>query len=297
MAKRYAFVSDIRGNVAANASGTYTLRYPASGRLQNAKTIFVENGALATLDAIRTKITEMRWTLPGNNSEVIRRIRPADYLAILAVNGYQNAVGLLPQYFAEPWRALVMDEEMLALEMRRYGQFLDLEIDVTNGANPLVIQKANFEVDDRPSVDDAGKPIGTVMDYTTQTENPGGGNPDILLDPLNGPLQRLYVVTPSTVTLSRVKVKAGVRGETTLYDLTQTALEPGLQFQLKEFGLTIPAAYAVPGGTNANMWPIVFDNNQQLRNDIIPQGVPLRVELFLSAGAQVKIIRETRLSR
>ena len=295
MAKQFLYATDVTGVVAASSSGKMTVKYPPSGRYANLKTTVVKSGAVATLDVIRTSITEMRAILPGNNAEVISRIRPADYLAILAANGYTNAAGLLPRYWGEPWRATVVDEEILALDARRYGG-IHYEYDVTNDANPLSFQH-DYEFDDRPSVDAAGREFFGIINHTTQIEDLGGGEPVVVLDPVDGDIQRLYIVTPSTVTLSRVQVMLGQSGNVVPYDRTQTATYPGLQWQLKDMGMTIPAAYAVPGGTNANIWPLVFDNNQQLRNIVATAGTPVRLKLTLSAAAQVRIIRETRLAR
>lgn len=292
MAKRFKTITDTTAVPGASASGSFRTRIPSNdGRLQNVKATILKGASLATLDEIRVAITELRLKL---GTDDVRKISAADYLAILQANGYTLRAGILPYFLAEPWRATVMDTELLALEMRRYGAYVDLELDVTNTATALAF---NFktETEDTPKTQD-GQPLFAMIDWTHQNESVGGGDRNILLDPLSGPLQRLYIVTPSGVTLSRVKVFFGRGNDSKRYDITQTATQPELVMQLDEMGLAIPTTYTSATGSR-NMWPVVFDNSQNLRDRIANAGTDVRIELTLSAAADIDIIRETLVSR
>lgn len=297
MGKTYKIVNDVTSVPGASASGSLRARIPSDGRLAAVKIVVTKGGSLATVDEMRVALTQLRFSL---GTDDVRKIRACDYFAILALNGYTVEAGLLEYFFAEPWRATVSDEELLALETRRYGAYVDFEIDVTNTATALAFE-FNTEIDDRPKTmlgaDGKEAPVFGMIDWTDQGQVLGSGTKSVLLDDYPGALQRLYIVTPAATVLSRVRVLQGRSGTEVLYDRTQTATNPGLKTQLKGLGMSIPAAYTSPGAVSTNMWPVVFDNNQQLRNRIADPGTPIRVELTLSAQADVNIIRESFVGR
>lgn len=287
--KFFNILSDIRGQVGASASGTISVRIPTTGRIFNLKAQVARGSSLATLAQMRAAITEMRVLL---GSEVIRRLSFAEYEFILNANNYTVEAGLMPLYFAEPWRALVLDEEILALEARRY-ETLTLEIDVTNDTTALSFN-FDYEFDTRAKLGMDGKPTLGIIDYTRQIESLGAGDPIFKLDPLNGALQRIHILVPDSVTLSRVRL---LDGETAIYDRYQTTTNPGLKHQLKDMGMTIPAAHALQSSLGSHTaWPLIPDNNQQLRN-FLDNGASLRLQLSLSASCSVRIIRETQFAR
>jgi hypothetical protein len=295
MGRQFLLVNDVTGVPGASVSGSLRARIPSDGRLMAVKTVVTKGGALATLDEMRVALTECRFVL---GTEDVRKIRACDYFAIQALNGFAPEAGLFEYFYAEPWRATVADEEVLGLETRRYGPYVDFEVDVTNTATPLAFE-FNTEIDDRPKVAPDGQPIFGMVDWTSQgTGVLGSGVKNILLDKFDGALQRLYITSPSaTTTISRVRILRGRSGNNVIYDRTQTATNPGLKSQLKGMGMTIPAAYTSPGAVSQNMWPVVFDNNQQLRNRIAEPGEDIRVEITHSAAAEFNIIRESLIAR
>lgn len=293
MSKFFNVLTDVKGVPAASASNTVTTDIPTDGRVLNVKTNVARGNALATLAQMRAGITQMRLKL---GAEVLRQISFAEYEFILNANNYPVEAGMLPQYFAEPWRALVLDEEMLALDAYRYAaDGVKLELDVTNDATAFSFAQS-YEWDNRQKIDPGtGKPTLSLIDYSLQTENPGGsGAQQFKLQTLNGVLQRLHILTPDSVTLSRVRLLVG---QTPIYDITQTTTNPGLKHQLKDMGMVIPAAHALQGALGShNSWPVIPDNNQQLRN-AFENGASLGLEVTLSGPAPIRIIRETRMAR
>lgn len=280
-------LTEVKGVPAASASGTIRVELPTTGRVLNIKSQIARGAVLATLAQIRAAITEVRLIL---GAEVVRRWSAAEMLAVQEGNNFAIEDGLLAMFLAEPWRATVMDEELLSLDLRNYASAA-LELDVTNDATALSFN-FNWKIDDRAKVGPNGQPVRGMLGWTAQTENIGGGEPIFKLDPLNGALQRLWLVTPNTTTVTRVRVLAG---ETPFYDLSNTTTNPSLKHQLKDMGMKIPTAYVV-GGVTYNVWPIVFDNNQQLRAAIGDTG-GLRLQVTHSTGATVRILRETQIDR
>lgn len=297
MGKTFNFAPEIKNVPGANRSGTARIAFePSDGRLLNFALTVTKNGALATVAEMQAAMTELRLILTGGglkNAETVRTISAAEYFAILDANGYTNEAGLFPMFLAEYFRATVQDEELIGLEMRRYDK-VEVEIDITQDANPIDIQCDVETADELKTIKQDGKDVQVVgiISHTRQTEKIGGGDPIIKLDPCNGPLNRLFLYYPATMALTRVRV---LRGDNPIYDRYNTALRPGLKQQLKPMGLRIPANVTINGVAH-KVFPVVFDNNQQLRNAQNPNG--LRLQVFNDTGADaLRIVRETQLAR
>ncbi len=286
--KDFLRLSDVRATVGASATGKMSVILPKNCRINNIGPKIVKNGALATVAQLRLAIGQISLVLTVNGREtIVSQFTAGEWFAILEANGYTLNAGLMKLFFAEPWRALVLDEEATSLEMRNY-EAGRLDIDVTNDANPLGFvfdAKVGYDAKLDPV---SGKPFKGLITRDRQTANVGGGaGVQIVLNKVAGQLQRLFIFTPSSVTLSRVVLKRGV---TPSYDFSQTATEPGLADQLADNGMKIPSTFTTAEGT-FNCWPLVLDNNQQLR-DGEPNPNDLALYLDLSAASQVRIVRE-----
>lgn len=285
--KLFSVLTDVRSVPAANAAGTARINIPPVGRIMNIKGQVVKGAALATLDDMRKAIREVRFIL---GTEVVRRWSFAQIAAVLEANGYPVENGMFDYIFAEAWRALVTDEEVLAVDVRRYTT-IALELDIVNDATPLEFT-FDYEYDELPKIDDKGNQIAGIIGHTRQTENLGGGEPVFKLDPLNGALQRMHIIVPVDVDVNRIRV---LQGDTAIYDRWNTATRPGIRQQLKEMGMRIPANFVEFDGT-FKIIPVVFDNNQQIRR-ALTDTAGLKIQLNLSAACAVKILRETQLNR
>lgn len=285
--KLFSVLTDIRSVPGANASGTARINIPPVGRIMNIKGQVTKGAALATLDDMRKAMREVRFIL---GTEVVRRWSFAQIAAVLEANNYPIENGMFDYIFAEAWRALVTDEEVLAVDVRRYST-IALEIDIVNDATPLDFT-FDYEYDELPKIDANGNQIGGIISHTRESIEVGGGEPTFKLDPLNGPLQRLHLIVPASVSVDRVRI---LQGDTAIFDRWNTATRPGIRQQLKEMGMKMPANYLEHDGTY-KIIPVVFDNNQQIRR-ALTDTAGLKVQLNISAGCTVKILRETQLNR
>lgn len=290
--KTFPTLTDVKGVPNANDSSKVTLNIPAgtapgAGRLLNLRILVSKGAAPATLAEIRNGVREISFNL---GTETVQRCKVSELFMEQDHNGYTVENGIIDLFLAEPWRASVTDEEVLGVELRRY-QAVSVEFDVVNDATPLSFQ-FDPEIDDRPKVDSAGQPILGMISKNVQIENVGGGVASVLLNVLNGPLQRVYIQYPSTATVSRVKL---MQGDTVLYDRVQTTTKKGLTAQHKGMGMRIPSNFTDYAGT-WSVWPIMFDNNQQLRNAIL-NPVGLKIELTIDTAATIRLLRLTQLAR
>jgi hypothetical protein len=289
--KLYSTLPDVRSVPTAGQTGPMRINIPCVGRVHNIKTIVTKGAALATLNEMRLGLGEVRLVL---DTYVYRRWRFSEYLAMLEANGYVNEDGMFPFFFSEPWRASVTDEEKLALALGgRYTQAA-LEVDVTQAATPFAFQVA-YEYDYLEKVvpqgfPTAGAPLKGIIGHSVQVENVGGGEPIIMLNKQGNPIQRIFIKAPSTVAVERVIV---LTGDSVLFDRWNTNARPELKMQLKDMGLSIPANYTDALGTFKTI-PVIFDNNQQVRV-ALPPGGDLRLQLKLSAAAQLQLLLETQV--
>jgi hypothetical protein len=286
--KLFSVLPDVRAVPLASQTGPMRVNIPTVGRVMRICGICTKGSALATLNEMRLGLGETRFIL---NTEVVRRWNFAEYLAVYEANGFPADAGQIEHIFAEMWRATVTDEEKLSLALGGRYVTASLEIDVTQGATPYAFE-FSYEYDMLEKVTTDGVKILGIISHTTQNENVGGGEPTIMLNKLNGPLQRMWIVVPSTVSVNRVRV---LQGDTALYDRWNTATRPEIAQQLKYMGMTIPANFTTANGT-FKMVPVIFDNNQQLRNTIAISD-SLRLQINLSAAAQVRLLFETQLQR
>lgn len=292
MAKNFPTLTDVKGVPGANDTSKVILKIPAgrdpgTGRLLNLRILVSKGAAAATLAEIRAGVRELSFNL---GTESVQRLKVSEIFMEQAVNGYTVEDGIIDIFLAEPWRALVTDEEILAPDLRNY-EAASIEFDVVNGATPLAFQ-FDAEFDDRPKVDSANKPILGMISKNVQIENIGGGVASFLFNVLNGPLQRCFLQYPSTATVTQVKI---FQGDTVLYNRVQTAAKKGLTAQLKGMGMVIPANYTDYAAT-WSCWPVIFDNNQQLRNAIM-NPVGLRIEITVDTACTVRLLRETQIGR
>jgi hypothetical protein len=241
---------------------------------------------------MKLAIGEVRWLL---NTRVVRKLFFAEYLAMLEANGYINEDGLFPYYWAEPWRAQVADEELLSLALAGRFATAALEFDLAQPAVALDFDMA-YEFDNQAKVmpaggPNAGAPVLGILGHSVQVENLGGGTPRILLDPFEGALQRMWVVVPVAVNITRVKI---VQGLTTFYDRWNTDAKPEIERSLKDAGMVMPANFATAQGA-FKMVPVILDNNQRIANNVsITAG--LTVELTMDAPAPTRLIIEHTLN-
>lgn len=283
----FSTLPDVRSVPGANLSGSMRVNIPIVGRIFSIKAQVTKGGALASLEDMKKAIGEVRLIL---NSEVVRRCKLAEYFAAIEVNGFQNEDGLISYHLSEPWRAIVADDELLALDVRRYAS-VALEMDVTNDATPLEFT-FDFEYDELAKVNAAGQQIVGMVSHTNQTENLGGGEPIMILNPLNGALMRMHFVVPAHVDVTRVRV---LQGDTAIYDRWNTPTRPGIAQQLKDMGMRIAEQFTTANGSFKSI-PIVFDSNQLVRT-ALTDTTGLKLQVSLSTGCAVNLLRETFLPR
>lgn len=286
--KLFSRLPDVRGVPPAGQANTVRVNIPTVGRLLNIKGAVLQAGAAATLAVMKSAIGEVRLLL---NSEVIRKWRFAEILAVLETNGYVNEDGLFPIYLAEPWRATVLDEELLSLQMAGRYEQVALEFELIQPATPLEFD-FGYEYDLAPKVDKDGKAIYGILGHTLQVENPGAGEPIVPLNKFVGALQRLHLVIPSTADIERVRI---LQGDNTLYDRYNTAAKPEIARSLKDMGMVIPANFTNVNGT-FKIVPVIFDNNQRISNSITDTA-NLSIQLTLTNAVQVRILIEHQLNR
>ncbi len=290
--KLFPTLTDVTGVPAAGQSNKVTLKLPAggdpgAGRLLNLRLIVKRGAAAATLAQMRAGLKELRFIL---GTEVVQRLNVSEILATQDANGYTVEDGIVDLFFAEPWRALVTDEEVLAPDLRRYSS-ASLEIDVTNDATAFEFT-FDAEFSDDPKVDSNKQPVTGMIGKDVQITDVQGGQPIFKLDPFKGPLQRLFIAYPSAATITKVEL---MQGDTTLYERRQDTARKGLTAQLKGMGMRIPSNYTDHLNT-WKVWPLIPDNNQQLRNALMnPVGLKIRLEIDTAAG--LRIVREQQISR
>jgi len=291
--KLYGRLTDVRGMPAAGQPGPVRVNIPIQGRLLNIKGRVTQAGVPATLATMLTAIGEVRFIL---GTEVVRKWRFSEIVSVMLANGYTVDDGLFPIFFAEPWRATVLDEELLSLQMAGFYDTVALEFDLVQPTVPLAF---NFPYEytliaktypkDHPQ---AGQLARGILGHRIQVENVGGGEPLIVLNPFEGALQRIWAVIPSTVDITRARL---VQGLTTFYDRYNTPGAPEIADSLKDMGMSIPPNFTDATGT-FKMVPIIPDNNQRISNSI-SDTTGLSLQLNLSGPAALRILMEHQIQR
>jgi len=286
--KLFARLPDVRGVPIAGQSNTVRVNIPPIGRLLNIKGNVIQGTVPAPLAAMKTAIGDVRLIL---NTEVVRKWRFSETVAQLSANGYPVEDGLFAIFLAEPWRATVLDEELLALQMGGVYNQVSLEFELTQPATPFEFDFA-YEYDMTAKTLPNGQLMKGILGHEIQVENVGGGEPIIKLNPIEGALQRAWIVVPATVNVDRIRL---VQGLSTFYDRWNTAARPEIARSLKDMGLSIPANFTNANGT-FKMVPLVLDNNQRLANNIANLA-GMNLQLTLSAPADVRILIEQQILR
>lgn len=292
--KLFSTLPDLRGVPGAGESNPARLNIPPIGRLLNIKgSVTRAIGGVVTaapLNDMRLYIDDVWFTL---GAETVRKWRFAEYLAVLEMNGYPLQPGLFPYFFAEPWRAQVWDEEVVSLQLGGRYQSAALNFDVNQPAsNPLAFH-FGYEYDMLPKVNPQnGQPVFGILGHTLQVENPGAGEPIIPLNQFPGALQRLYLVIPSTASITRIRL---LQNEATIYDRHNTAARPEIAWSLQDMGMSLPSNFTTKQGAH-KMVPLVLDNNQRVTNNI-SEKAGLALQLSLDSAVQIRILIEQHLSR
>ena len=292
--KLFDRLTDVRGMPLAGQSSPVRINVPTIGRLLNIKGNVTKAGVPATLAEMKLAIGEVRFIL---NTEVVRKLMFAEYLAMLEANGFINEDGLFPYYFAEPWRAQVADEELLSLALGGRYANAALDFDLAQPAVALDFDMAHeYDLQTKvmpPGTPQAGQPILGILGHTVQVENLGAGVPRIVINPFEGALQRMWVVVPATVNVNRVRI---IQGQTAFYDRWNTIGKPEIERSLKDSGMVMPANFTTAQGT-FKMVPIILDNNQRISNNIT-NTAGLVVELTLDTPAPTtRLIIEQAINR
>jgi hypothetical protein len=288
--KLFSRLSDVRGMpIVGQPKTSVRINIPAIGRLLAIKVVVTRGTALATVAEMQAAFDELRLYV---NSTVVRKIKYAEYVAILAANGLAPADGLLYFFLAEPWRATVQEEDVLALALGGRYASAAFEIDITQPATGAALAlEAAYEYDMLPKLgkkpDGSLEPLYGIICHTEQIENPGAGSPIIPLGPFAGALQRLFLFIPATADITRVQL---LQSDSTIFDRYNTAIRPELAMQLRDMGMVIPGNVTL-GSVATKCVPLVPDNNQRLTN-VITDTTNLRLQLDLSAAVQLRIVYE-----
>lgn len=233
--------------------------------------IFLKYKTNAIQATIEADITEIRILINGKPQ---RRFSAADLNKINAMNGFAFQAGLIPIFFAEPWRRTLQGEEGLAWGMADVSSF-KIEIDISGGAAAPTL--SGFA-----EVDNVQVPLGLINKWRKQTFNAAGAQVvTITTLPKNDAYMRIHafsaLVTAALVTLDQLE-----RYNLALADNASMLLRQKLTQQ-------------------ANTYSIVFDDDQQVTSALpmkdLTNGQPLvsefRVDLTFSGAGSAVVLTET----
>lgn len=226
-------------------------------------------------------------------TRLISEITAQEALDIAKLNGLgtitPSATVGLPIYFAEPWRASVMDEEAtgwdlfgvpnMTIKARTKPGLTGVNVSVVH------VYDDEFVTDNNEKSPNFGKRVLNIIKSEPIYLGTLGTQADILSPqiPVDMPIQRILVYPASGVTVQRVKVT--VNDNQVVHDLTQAE---NINF-LSDYGLVAEAG-------NGKVYPVVFDADQQLFDGL--PGAPdlrnLKLSITQSGSGAVKLLVQRR---
>jgi Viral coat protein P2 N-terminal domain len=270
-------VNYLTGIEGVAASQTATINCPINRRYHQINLFYTAAGVAAD---VTLGISRVRISVGGT---LMRNLTPAQILAIAALNfnkwvqaDFAPALGELPIYFSEPWRASVVGEEATSWPI--YSDLgtptFTVQIDFTAVAAPGLSALAVFDY--ARNVSD-NQQFLTPIKQLPFAYNVPTGIFDITTLPINFPIQRIHLFGASAITNIEVVRDSEKVQESTV---AQNA--------------RILAAHGLDGaGITGLQFPIVFDLDQQLSSPLVVSR-DLDVRITSAAGQTVTAIVEQR---
>jgi hypothetical protein len=255
------------------AGQTATLSLPTGRRYFS---LFLYYKLTANQATIEADVTEIRILV---NGIVQRRFSAADLNMVNALNGFAFKAGLLPIFFAEPWRRTVMGEEGLTWGTANVDTF-QVQIDIAGTA----VAPALYAV---AEVDSENVPLAGVVKWYKETYTSGGAAVLTIttLPKLDAYLRihaRSALVTKAKVVLDSVEVY-----EATLTEATHWIARRGYTMQANNYNLLFDDDSQV---TSAK--PMVKQIGVQNGRPVFKQLDEFRLDLTCSGAGSIPVLVE-----
>lgn len=266
----------VAGIEGVSSGGSATVKIPTNRRLHYLR--YFAQGTNATPATVYgSDVIDEVSVYVG--SRLVRIVTGAELAYIAALNGIsltQSTEGL-PQYFSEPWRASVMDEQLTAFDLFGISE-MTLKVKIKTGLTGVSLNVVMVH-DDGFATNAKGERVLNVIRQTPFFYN-AGTQYDITSLDIDKPIQRIILFPESGNTISAVKVV--VNDVQTVFEMTQAQNRAFLE----DYGLVAESGAGKP-------FPIVFDMNQQIF-DGLPVVKSLRVSVTQSGAGQIKAFLENR---
>ena len=246
---------------------TATVNLPTSQKYHRLDLIYSRGGVLATEAQMKSDINQVRLKI---NGKVQRVFSATELFAINGDNGQPVAAGVLPIFFAEPWRRSAQGEDALAWGTTDVDTF-QVEVDIDGAAvSPGLYGQV--------LVDTMNTPLGPIVKWRRQNipVTATGITTTTTLDKNNG----YYRIHAFSTNIDDIAV---IVDQERILEATAEALE---------------AHYATSGvSVDASETLIAFDSDQRI-SSALPmkkngkQVSEFRVEWNMSSAASFNIISE-----
>lgn len=227
------------------AGQTGVLDLPTDRRYHATFIEYSNSGGTPTRKQIEEDIDEIRLKIDGR---VQRIMSPEQLFKLLAFNGIlYNNDGLIPLYFSEPWRASVLDEDVLSWGMANVGTF-QIEIDFNPSASgPTISGYAE--------IDNASEPLTGIIKWYRQNVpvTTTGITTLSTLSKSLGAYLRLHAFEDGEGDISDVDIQVD---QVTVFDIDRDRMRR----QLRRIGRFF--------SPQDSMFHIVFDSTQRVSDDL-----------------------------
>lgn len=270
----YEPVAGIEG---VSDGGTATAKIPTNRRLHMLR-FFAVGTAAGPVTVYGSDVIDTVYIYVGGRLQ--RTITGAELGDISNLNGIvvdaNGADQGLTMYFTEPWRASVMDEQVLAWDLWGVGD-VTVKVKLKSVTAPtLAIVMVH---DDGFTTNSQGQRVLNVVRHSPFNYN-AGTQFDITTLDVDKPIQRIYIYPEAANAITAVKVT--VNDSVVVHELT--AVQNARQ--LNDYGLVY-----TPGDGVA--YPLLFDIEQQVFNGL-PAPKSLRVSVTQDGAGSLKAILENR---
>jgi len=217
-------------------------------------------------------------------TRLIRDYTAQECLDIAKLNGLgtitPSATVGLPIFFAEPWRASVMDEQVSSWDV--FGQPAVTIKARTKASLTSPAISAVLDYDDGFTTNAQGQRVLNIIRHEPVNLGSLGTSADILspVIPVDKPIQRILIYPASGVTVTAAKVT--INDSQVVYEMTQAQ---NINF-LGDYGMVAESG-------NGKMFPVVFDMSQQMFDGLQPVR-SIKLGLTQSGAGTVKLVLERR---
>lgn len=270
------FYEPIAGIEGVAAGANATVKVPNNRRLMMLRlTAQGTNAVPATVYG--TDVIEEVFVYVGGKLQ--RNVTGPELVDIANLNGRVTvgATDPLCIFFAEPWRASVMDEQVSAWDVWGVGD-ITLKVKIKAALTALSL-RAVMAYDDGFTTNGQGQRVRNIVRQMPFNFN-AGSQYDITALDLDKPIQRIYLYPEAAKSITAVKVT--VNDSTVVHEMTAAE---NAEF-LEDYGLV----YTPGAGVR---YPLCFDIEQQIFNALAaPRS--LRVSVTMSAAGAIKAVLENR---